>query len=111
MFSGNVLSVSAPITGNYNTYGYVADSPSHQPEIEPVPERHPEHTSTLHPLSCLACLLIILLVFTQTVYLPLRKITVGANEYAAGNLDLPDQCRDTTTRWVTSADTLNYMSE
>ena len=23
MFSGNVLSVSAPITGNYNTYGYV----------------------------------------------------------------------------------------
>ena len=30
--------------------------------------------------------LIILLVFTKTVYFPLKKITEGANEYAVGNL-------------------------
>ena len=53
--------------------------------------------------------LIILLVFTKTVYVPLKKITAGAKEYAAGNLS--------HTIKVNSADemgylanTLNYMS-
>ena len=30
--------------------------------------------------------LVVLLVFTKVVYFPLKKITVAANEYAAGNL-------------------------
>ena len=37
--------------------------------------------------SIFALSLVILVVFTITVYLPLRKIAAGANEYAAGNLN------------------------
>ena len=54
--------------------------------------------------------LIILLVFTQTVYLPLRKITVGANEYAAGNLEYRINVK-THDEVGYLADTLNYMSD
>ena len=54
--------------------------------------------------------LIILLVFTQTVYLPLRKITVGANEYAAGNLDYRIDVK-THDEMGYLSDTLNYMSD
>ena len=54
--------------------------------------------------------LIILLVFTQTVYLPLRKITVGAKEYAAGHLDYRIQVK-THDEMGYLSDTLNYMSD
>ena len=99
MFSGNVLSVSAPITGNYNTYGYVL---IHLP-ISEINQSQNGILSILYITSAVlfGLSLIILLVFTQTVYLPLRKITVGANEYAAGNLDYRIDVRP-TTRWVTS---------
>ena len=54
--------------------------------------------------------LIILLVFTQTVYLPLRKITEGADEYAAGNLDYRIDV-PTHDEMGYLAATLNYMSD
>ena len=74
MFSGNVLSVSAPITGNYNTYGYVL---IHLP-ISEINQSQNGILSILYITSAVlfGLSLIILLVFTQTVYLPLRKITV-----------------------------------
>lgn len=108
LFEEPVLSVSAPVTGNYNTYGYVlihlpvrliTDSQSHILDILYIT------AASLFVLS-----LIILLVFTQTVYLPLRKITEGANEYAAGNLDYRINVK-TRDEMGYLSDTLNYMSD
>ncbi len=108
MFSGNVLSVSAPITGNYNTYGYVL---IHLP-ISEINQSQNGILSILYITSAVlfGLSLIILLVFTQTVYLPLRKITVGANEYAAGNLDYRIDVK-THDEMGYLSDTLNYMSD
>ena len=51
----------------------------------------------------------VLLVFTKVVYFPLKKITVAANEYAAGNLahNIPITTHDEIGYL---ASTLNYMS-
>ena len=108
MFSGNVLSVSAPITGNYNTYGYVL---IHLP-ISEINQSQNGILSILYITSAVlfGLSLIILLVFTQTVYLPLRKITVGANENAAGNLDYRIDVK-THDEMGYLSDTLNYMSD
>lgn len=108
MFPEEVLSVSAPITGNYNIYGYVMIH-------LPVSQIAQSQASTLDILYITSAIifglsLIILLVFTQTVYLPLRKITVGANEYAAGNLDYRIEV-NTHDEMGYLADTLNYMSD
>ena len=108
MFQEDVLSVSAPITGNYNVYGYVLIH-------LPISQISQSQTSTLDILYITSAIifglsLIILLVFTQTVYLPLRKITVGANEYAAGNLDYRIRVK-THDEMGYLADTLNYMSD
>lgn len=107
-FNEDVLSVSAPITGNYNTYGYVL---IHLP-ISEINQSQNGILSILYITSAVVfgLSLIILLVFTQTVYLPLRKITVGANEYAAGNLDYRIDVR-THDEMGYLSDTLNYMSD
>ena len=54
--------------------------------------------------------LIILLVFTKTVYFPLKKITAGANEYAQGNLTYHIDV-NTRDEMGYLAATLNYMSD
>ena len=54
--------------------------------------------------------LIILLVFAKTVYIPLKKITAGANEYAAGNLTYQIKV-DSQDEMGYLAATLNYMSD
>ncbi len=99
LFDEDVLSVSAPITGNYNTYGYVL---IHMP-VSQITQTQNDILNILYISAAVlfGLSLTILLVFTQTVYLPLRKITVGANEYAAGNLDYRIDVK-TMTRWVTS---------
>lgn len=84
-FPFDVLSVSAPITGNYNTYGYVLVH-------LPMSQIGEESNSSLNVVYISAAVifvlsLVILLVFTKTVYIPLKKITEGANEYAEGNLE------------------------
>lgn len=108
LFNENVLSVSAPITGNYNTYGYVL---IHLP-ISQITQSQNHILNILYITSAIvfALSLIILLVFTQTVYLPLRKITRGANEYAAGNLDYRINVK-THDEMGYLANTLNYMSD
>ena len=85
MFDQEVLTVSAPITGNYTTYGYVL---IHQP-LSQIQQMRTELLNLTYITSAVlyALSLIILLVFTKVVYLPLVKIRAGANEYAAGNLD------------------------
>lgn len=108
MFSEDVLSVSAPITGNYNTYGYVLiHLPTHL-----ISRSQTNILDLLYITSAVVfgLSLIILLVFTTTVYLPLRKITVGANEYAAGNLNYRIDVK-THDEMGYLSDTLNYMSD
>lgn len=107
-FPYEVLSVSAPITGNYNTYGYVL---IHLP-MSQIGEASNGSLNVVYISAAIIFVLslIILLVFTKTVYFPLKKITEGANEYAAGNLEYHI---DLSTRDEMGylAATLNYMSD
>ena len=106
-FSYDVVSVSAPITGNYNTYGYVLVH-------LPIYQIQEEANSALNIVYITALVifvlsLIILLVFTKTVYFPLKKITEGANEYALGNLNHQIDVKTHDEMGYLAA-TLNYMS-
>ena len=107
-FGYNVLSVHAPITGNYTTYGYVI---IHLP-MSTLRASRDSILNIVYITSAVifALSLIILLVFTKTVYFPLKKITEGANEYAQGNLT---HHIDVNTRDEMGylAATLNYMSD
>ena len=106
-FDSDTLSVLAPITGNFNTYGYVV---IHMPMSQVLSD----HTEILNIIYLTAGIifflsLIILLVFTKTVYLPLKKITAGAMEYADGNLGHTIKVK-TSDEIGYLANTLNYMS-
>ncbi len=107
LFSGDVLSVSAPITGNMNTYGYIV---IHLP-ISVVKAEQNGFLNIVYITSAIifGLSLIILLIFTRIVYFPLKKITYAANEYAAGNLshDIHISSQDEIGYL---ASTLNYMS-
>ncbi len=107
-FSYDVLSVSAPITGNYTTYGYVL---IHMP-LSQISASRDGILNILYITSAIIYVLslIILLLFTQTVYFPLKKITAGANEYAAGNLKYHIEITSRDEMGYL-ADTLNYMSD
>ena len=107
-FTYDVLSVHAPSTGNYTTYGYVV---IHMPLS--VLQNTRDGILNIVYLTLAVVFgfsLIILLVFTKTVYFPLKKITAGANEYAQGNLT---HHIDVNTRDEMGylAATLNYMSD
>lgn len=107
-FSYDVLSVHAPITGNYTTHGYVV---IHLPLSYLQAERNGILNIVYITSAVIFALsLIILLVFTKNVYVPLKRITAGANEYAQGNLT---HHIDVNTRDEMGylAATLNYMSD
>lgn len=107
-FPEDVLSVSAPITGNYNTYGYVI---IHLP-ISQIRASQNEILNILYISFGIlfAFSLIILLVFTKTVYYPLKKITAAATQYADGNLKYKTKL-NTHDEMGYLAATLNYMSD
>ncbi|MEY8394722.1 HAMP domain-containing sensor histidine kinase [Lachnospiraceae bacterium 45-P1] len=107
MFEENTLSVLAPITGNFNTYGYVV---LHMPMSQVQRERD-QILNIVYVTSGILFILslIILLVFTKTVFFPLKKITAGAMEYADGNLAYPIKL-ETSDEMGYLANTLNYMS-
>ena len=93
LFDSKVLSVSAPITGNMKTYGYIV---IHMP-IQNIEAEQNGFLNIIYITSIILFFLslVVLLVFTKVVYFPLKKITVAANEYdEIGYL----------------ASTLNYMS-
>lgn len=107
MFRDNMLSVIAPITGNFNTYGYVVIHMS----MQNIQTGRDQFLNIVYLTAAIIFILslIILLVFTKTVYFPLKKITAGATEYAAGNLTHTIKV-DTSDEMGYLADTLNYMS-
>ncbi|MCD8370280.1 MAG: ATP-binding protein [Clostridiales bacterium] len=106
-FPYDVLSVSAPIIGNYNTYGYVT---VHMP-VSTIRADSDQGLNVIYISAAIIFVLslIILLVFTKTVYFPLKKITEGANQYAAGNLDYRIDLEEGDEMGYLAA-TLNYMS-
>lgn len=107
-FPYDVLSVSAPIAGNYTVYGYVL---IHMPISQIQASR--DRILNIVYITCgiiFILSLIILLIFTLTVYFPLKKITAGANEYAAGNLEYRIQLSSHDEMGYL-AETLNYMSD
>ena len=108
VFPYEVLSVSAPITGNYNTYGYVL---VHLP-ISAIQQIKDNILNILYISSGIifGLSLIILLIFTVTVYFPLKKITIAANQYAEGNLKHKLQLKTHDEMGYLAA-TLNYMSD
>lgn len=106
-FTEEQLSVFAPITANYKVQGYVVI-------------HYPMNSLTL---SCNSLLnisylmlvilfllsLIILIFFTEMVYLPLRKIIDATEQYAAGNMHYEFQV-DSEDEMGYLAASLNYMA-
>lgn len=99
-FETDMLNVVAPITADYKVKGYVVLHTS-MAEIE-ISSNSLLNISyiTLGILFLLS--LIILIFFTQMVYLPLRKITHATEQYATGNLHYEFQ--------VDSEDEMGYLA-
>ncbi len=86
-FNDEMLSVLAPITYNYNLKGYVV---VHSPLVR---IREQQNDLTLIILSTIAVVFVlstfILIVFTDIVYIPLKKITKATEAYAEGDFTYP----------------------
>ena len=86
-FGEEMLSVLSPITYNYNVKGYVV---IHSP-LERIREQR--NDLNLIILATVAVVFVlstfILIVFTDIVYLPLRKITKATEAYAEGDFTYP----------------------
>lgn len=99
-FESDVLSVFAPITSDYKVKGYVVIH-SDMRDIE-------ESCNSLLNISYITLVilfllsLIILIFFTEMVYVPLRKITYATEQYAGGNMHYEFQ--------VDSDDEIGYLA-
>lgn len=99
-FSEDMLSVFAPITSNYKVQGYVV--------IHAAMSSIRASSESLLNISYIMLViffllsLIILIFFTEMVYIPLRKITTATEQYAAGNLHYEFQ--------VDSEDEIGYLA-
>ena len=98
-FSEEQLSVFAPITSDYKVRGYVV---IHYPMSNLVASCHSLLNISYLMLIILFLLsMIILIFFTEMVYLPLRKITEATEQYAAGNMHYEFQ--------IDSEDEIGYL--
>ena len=85
MFEGQVLSVTAPITANFNTYGYVV---LHQ-SLSDIYAVRDQILNIIYItfLVILALSLIVLWIIRVYIFQPIKQITTAAKEFAAGNLN------------------------
>ena len=83
-FDEDMLSVLAPITSNYKVKGYVVIYASMTDILEDTNQLLNISYIMLVILFLLS--LIILIFFTEIVYIPLRKITEATEQYASGNM-------------------------
>lgn len=98
-FSEEQLSVFAPITSDYKVRGYVV---IHYPMSNLVASCNSLLNISYLMLIILFLLsMIILIFFTDMVYLPLRKITEATEQYAAGNMHYEFQ--------IDSEDEIGYL--
>ncbi|MGP1348313.1 MAG: sensor histidine kinase [Stomatobaculum sp.] len=107
-FPYQVLSVSAPITGNYRTYGYVV---IHLP-MDRVQDSANEILNIVYITFGIVFLLSlsILLLFGLFVYRPLKVITEGARQFADGALSYRIRTASSDEMGYL-ANTMNYMAE
>ncbi len=84
-YSEDVLSVFSPITINYKVKGYVI---IHKPLQYMAPLKNGFLNISYMTLAIIfLCAFVVLGLFTYMVYIPIRKITKGAKEYATGNFE------------------------
>lgn len=100
VFQEEKLSVFAPITTNYEVKGYVVIH-------IPTTSLHRSCDSLLNISYIMLIILfllslIILIFFTEIVYIPIRKITVATEQFAAGNMKYDLQ--------IDSGDEIGYLA-
>ena len=83
-FETEMLSVIAPITSNYKVKGYVVIHSSMKAIEQSAAGLLNISYNTLMILFLLS--IIILIFFTEIVYVPLKKITYATEQYASGNM-------------------------
>ena len=107
-FTEDMLSVLSPITYNYNLKGYVVI----HSELERIREQR--NDLNLIILATVAVVFVlstfILIVFTDIVYLPLRKITKATEAYAEGDFTYPIDV-DSNDEIGYLAASLTYMAD
>ncbi|MDO4960945.1 MAG: HAMP domain-containing sensor histidine kinase [Eubacteriales bacterium] len=109
MFSTDTLSVEVSINHNYSPIGYLI---MHYPVSEVMSSKNQILNIIYISASIIFVLsLIILLVFTYYVYLPMRRITTAATEYASGNLNYKIGQHFTNDEVGTLARTLEMMAD
>ena len=82
-FQSDMLSVFSPITVSYKVRGYVI---IHKPTSSIVSFANNLTKLSYQTLALLfIAAFVVLVLFTYVVYIPIRKIAKGANEYASGN--------------------------
>lgn len=106
-FETDVLTVLAPITSNYKVKGYVVIHSDMTNIMESCNSLLNISYITLVILFLLS--LIILIFFTEIVYIPLRKITYATEQYASGNMHYEFQV-DSEDEIGYLAACLNYMA-
>ncbi len=99
-FEEETLSVFSPITSNFKVRGYVV---IHTPmNVIRASSESLLNISYIMLMIFFLLSLIILIFFTEMVYLPLKKITAATEQYAAGNLHYEFQ--------VDSEDEIGYLA-
>jgi len=106
-FSDEQLSVFAPITHNFKVQGYVVIHCA-------MSSLHKEASSILNISYILLVILfilslIILIFFTEIVYVPLKKITQATEQYASGNMHYEFSVESDDEMGYLAA-SLNYMA-
>ena len=106
-FDQDVISVFAPITYNYKVQGYVV---IHQ-TMEDISYRTNKvlNISYIMLVILFVLSLIILIFFTEVVYIPLRKITEATEQYASGNMHYEFSVESEDEMGYLAA-SLNYMA-
>lgn len=99
-FEEDMLNVIAPITSDYKVKGYVAIHMS----MQAIEKAGDSLVNISYITFCILFLLslIILIFFTEIVYIPLRKITYATEQYATGNMHYEFQ--------VESEDEIGYLA-
>lgn len=106
-FSTETLSVFSPITVNYKVRGYVIIHKSTSSLVSLANSFIHISYETLALLFVAA--FIVLVLFTYVVYIPIRKITKGADEYASGNFEAKIDVHSNDEIGYLAA-SLNYMA-
>ena len=106
-FDEKMISVFAPITSNYTVRGYVV---IHYP-ISSIQASSDSLLNISYIMLVILFLLslIIVIFFTEMVYIPLRKITEATEQYAAGNMHYEFSV-DSEDEMGYLAASLNYMA-